>query len=748
MAANKKTHTDLLQVDESRVQQLLALRQSMAEELHGSTSRAEAQRILAEVFAIDEATQLGLLKALARVHDVDAADVLLAVHELAPIKAVRKEARRALIQLAGAKVYPSWTPEPEPAAAGVVTVESAPRFWKGLVTESREDGEIQLILCWEYGFEYTEARLFSFLLDFWHSGVKEFVSDTGTRRYIDGRIKELQLQTQTAEQETGDEEPLTYVDCTLAEGRRLLSDALDVNNWRQAAPHKDFRLALPLVQRLILHADEVGEDRGLTFISHTTEPDMVAADFVGAWSLGDYHLCYDLLTRTSPLMEGRSREEWVALRRQWADEAHPARFEIYFFNERERSSQSGIWLPASVLAMRGAGLKEIEFGWSLELTETPLSGTLPEMPLGTAVCKETGRHWFWNVFVLEQEQGAWRLARIQDEGAAVQALPLGELQKRVQENDEAIQTIAREHRPDEPGSRQYFKEIVRRTWQTLALDDALLVRNPLDKDRYDEAYGRSMSLQALERALVYTTEQVERFPSDPDHLHRQQRLCTVQMALADRFWNAGLEERAGRLLQASEAMLRSTLEAREASSFLLLADLLMSQEKEEEAEKMLLEAREIAQVRDSRAQIEFNLTLIAVTRQRFADAQRYLERLAEIAPDYPSLWTMLGYVHREQGNVAEAEVAFKRSMDDDPTEERAYTELGVLYLDRDDIEQARDVFSRGMRVLPQSAYMHALMALVYIKTNDHRRAREYVQEAERLDPDLEVIQVIREMLKK
>jgi len=747
MTANKKTPTDSLQADETQVQLLLARRQAFAEELHGCTSRAEAQRLLADVFAADKATQMALLKTLARTRDSDAADLMLAVHELAPIKEVRKEARRGLIQLAGAKVYPSWTPEPEPAAVGGVAVENAPRFWKGLVAEMREAGELQLTLCWEYGLEYGEARMMSFLLDFWREGVKDFFTDTGTKRYIEDRLKEMRQRTRMAETEAGDEEHATYVDCTLAEGRRLLNEALDVNRWRKTEPHKDFRQALPLVQRLVLHASEVGEDRGLTFISRGLEPDMVAANFAGAWAMGDYGLCYDLLTRDSPLLEGHSRAEWIELRRRWADEAHPTRFELYFLTEREQSSQSGLWLPTSVLSARAAGPKEIEMGWSLQLADTPLSGTLPEMPMGTTVYKETGRHWFWTVYILEQ-QGEWRLARLRDEGASIQALPLDELQRRVQEHDEAIQKIMREHQPSEPDAQKYFDEIVRRSWQILSLDDARLVRNPLDKAIYEDAYGRAMSLRAVERAAVYAEELVRRFPNDPDHLSTQQRLGAVQVALAERFGSLGLSEQAKHFMELGEATLRDTLSTHDPLSYVLVAELLVGQGKEEDAEKLLLEAREFAQERDAQAQIEFDLAHIAVNQERFVDAQRYLERLAEISPNYPSLWAMLGYAHREQGNFAEAEIAFKRSMEEDPTEVRAYAELGTLYVDRNEFDKARDVFSQGIRALPLSAHLRALMAMVYIEKGDLRRAREYVQEAERLNPDLEIVQAIRELLKK
>src|SRR5579885_705848 len=98
MTAKKDTHAQLPEGDETHIQEVLARRQAIAEELHNCTTRAQAEALLKDVFSADEATQMALLKQLVRARDADAADLLLAMHELAPEKAVRKEARRALIQ--------------------------------------------------------------------------------------------------------------------------------------------------------------------------------------------------------------------------------------------------------------------------------------------------------------------------------------------------------------------------------------------------------------------------------------------------------------------------------------------------------------------------------------------------------------------------------------------------------------------------------------------------------------------------
>ena len=138
MTAKKQGNSSVPHVDNTQLEHLLEQRHAIAKELHNSTGKAQAEAALAELTSLDETTQMGLLKALAKLHDIDAADVLLAINELTSNKAIRKESRRALIQLAGAKIYPSWTPEPEPGPA--IAVTNPPRFWKGFVTETREEG--------------------------------------------------------------------------------------------------------------------------------------------------------------------------------------------------------------------------------------------------------------------------------------------------------------------------------------------------------------------------------------------------------------------------------------------------------------------------------------------------------------------------------------------------------------------------------------------------------------------------------
>jgi len=740
MTAKKQTGSSVPREDNAQIQQWLEQRHEIAEELHNSTSRAQAETALAELTKIDEANQLALLKALAKQQDTDAADILLAINELTPNKAIRKESRRALIQLAGTKIYPSWTPEPE-AALTPVAVPNPPRFWNGFVTAMREEGELELVLCWEQGFEYGEARMMAFLLDFWKDGIKDFMTEVGSKRRIDTRIQELNAQFS---RENGPN--LKIVDCALAEGRRLIQEALSVNEWRGTTPYKEYRQHLPTVQQLVLNAPDVDADRGRTFINPDLAPDEIVANFTGGWSLGDFGLCFDLLASDSPLLEGLPKDEWVDLRRKWADEAHPSRFEPRFLRERE-PSQSSLWVPSSFLGGRSSAQREIEIGWSLELTHSPLSGTLLEMPMGTAINKETGRHWFWTSYTLVQKENEWRIQRMTDEGARAQGLPIDELQQRLKEIDDRIQEIVQTHQPNDPGVQQYYEEIIWRTIQGLHYDDALLVKLPLDRTIYDDAYSRSRGLGLSERAMVYLEDIVQHFPKAPDIGKIFLHLGASQADLAEQYQQLGMRERSEHFFELAEANLRKAIATDNAPlGHIMLAELMISKDKEEEAVAELQLARMLTGSRDEEAQVEFDLAGIAMRRQKYDEALTHFKRVADIDPNYEDIWLNIGLAYRRQENYSEAEEYFQRALEAQPGDLAAFVELVTLYFYTRQVDKALETAEQGLRYNPGSAHLRALLAAIYLDTGDRRRAQAALEEAERINPDLEIVQAVREML--
>ena len=60
--------------------------------------------------------------------------------------------------------------------------------------------------------------------------------------------------------------------------------------------------------------------------------------------------------------------------------------------------------------------------------------------------------------------------------------------------------------------------------------------------------------------------------------------------------------------------------------------------------------------------------------------------------------------------------------------------------------KAREALEEGLRVNPDSAQLLAFLALVVSESGDYHRAEELLDEAERLDPDLETVEMYRLLL--
>jgi tetratricopeptide (TPR) repeat protein len=161
MAKKKNMPLQVSQEDKNQAQQVLEQYHQVAEELHTSASREQAETALTIINAISEPAQMALLKALSKETHTDAADVLVAVNELSPVKSVRKEARRSLIQLEGARIYPGWSPPADLTPFAQLQSISIPRLY-GADTDLDEESE-----------DYLDLSLKDVVIDFvesWSDG--------------------------------------------------------------------------------------------------------------------------------------------------------------------------------------------------------------------------------------------------------------------------------------------------------------------------------------------------------------------------------------------------------------------------------------------------------------------------------------------------------------------------------------------------------------------------------------------------
>jgi tetratricopeptide (TPR) repeat protein len=253
MTKKKDTPFQIAQEEKEQVESIVQSYRQRAQNLCETTDRQQVETALADINALPEAAQMALLDALTKESTSQAAVILLAIHLFGALKAVRKEAKRALIRLEGARVYPRWQPPTEQALPVIeltpAELDSA-RFWQGLVTDSFEAAEVQLMLSWELGPDDKRARIMGFLLDFWGGGVKDFFTEVSSKRHIEDRIAQMRAITRD----------LNLIPCTLARGRHLIEDALATNKKHGTRPHMDYRLNESLIRHMVLEAVENEED--------------------------------------------------------------------------------------------------------------------------------------------------------------------------------------------------------------------------------------------------------------------------------------------------------------------------------------------------------------------------------------------------------------------------------------------------------------------------------------------------------
>ena len=84
------------------------------------------------------------------------------------------------------------------------------------------------------------------------------------------------------------------------------------------------------------------------------------------------------------------------------------------------------------------------------------------------------------------------------------------------------------------------------------------------------------------------------------------------------------------------------------------------------------------------------------------------------------------------------------SVQSEPGDTRAYSELIALAMNRSDSQRALEIANEGVQTNPDSAHLQALLASVLFESGDQRGARRALEQAEAINPDLEIVQSVRQ----
>ncbi|MEO7001766.1 MAG: tetratricopeptide repeat protein [Ktedonobacterales bacterium] len=747
----------------------------------------------AEPVAVAFAQRLGEQRGA---HANDAIEVAQALGDLEARGAVAREARRARIRLRSAGAQASITIPPAPMVGRLAgaTTEAAtstpttaaspeatrdghavipppaprkPQLVEAYATRTRESGELSLALAWQEGHDADLVRGYLFGLDFFQEGVKYCIlTETMSKRSF---MRETVEKMRTAE-------GAAAIKITWAQARRFVQEALAVNTWRGTEPSADFinhreqiderLLAEPEddEQRVAIAAEEqrVAREGDRPFMAPNMEAEETIANWIGAWSFGDFGMAYDLLANDNPARQQQSRDEYITLRHQWVAEAKPAALRLTMIREQERHA-SVLWTPSSAGAVGANARQEYEAFWSLALQDSPLGGQLDELPMGTLVSAESGRHWYWTAYTMQRDHSSslWLVARQRDEGAVSQGLPLEELQKRITEAHTSVEQIA-EKAPQDPRSKESLDAVRAVTAILTAAQhygDALIARLPLDEETYQATLQDARALGAHERAVALLERMRGRFADETRIIFE---LGVEQYLTAEQYAQQGQNEAAAEWLGRSTATMTHVVEEdRTAQHLQGLGELLARQGHFTQAEARLHEAitldSESAQLYTDLAEALMgqasgeNLDTPAqpTEDERLALARQALDALREaskIDSNTPRLFTRMGAIYETLGQHDDAVLAFEEAIRHDPGDDAAFYTLGSLFLSHREPERARPLLETAVQIEPLSIQYHLSLAACYAALDRGREASRELDRIDQLQPGLPQVAELRTII--
>lgn len=707
-----------------------------------------------------------------------AADVAQVLGEADERREVAREARRSRLRLQSAGVRSDLTLPPEeipvavispsPTSDAVVALPTAsvrPQLVEAYATQTRESGEMTLLLAWQEGSAPETVRGYLIALNFYATGVTRFnVTEPMSRaRFLRETVETLR---------GNDGAPTTPINW--AQARRLLQAALDVNDWRGIDPPREFNERRERLDELLLGEpdnDQQGqialEDERAArngdrpFIATDMEADETIANWLGAWSFADFGLTYDLLADDAPLREAQSRAEYIAQRRTWSDDAHPGAVRLTLVREQTKRA-SVLWSPGAAGAL--AGGQDYEAFWSLSLRDSPLAGALEEMPFATLVSPQTERHWYWTAYTMRRnrEFGFWTIVRIRDEGLSAQALDIDELQKRITETHDAAEAAARiaPADPRDPQAQETVRTVTGDLCAALHYRDALIAKLPLDEAIYRAALDDTRVLGNHERAAALLEKMAAKFPNTPRL--RFERAIEEYM-VAEQYAGQGVEAGAEVWLERAIETMRSVVAEEETAEHLqALGEMQARRGFLADAEQTLRRGLEVA---PERATLHADLAGVIMGRvsgesldgdanaatdeARRAAAKVALVELREAAKldkSLPHLFTRIGALYDVLGQQEDARLAFEEAAAIDPGDAEARYLLGSLYLSQRKPEQALPQLESAVELEPLAVSFRLNLATAYAALDRRREATRELDTVDKLQPGLPQVAELRAIL--
>lgn len=783
--ARKATETPLTSEQADQLEALRADMPALAASLRAAApeGRDAVHALLAPIEDAPEPVALAYAAALGDLRGQagrDAADVAEALGELSQRKEVARTARRARIRLRSSGAIPSYAvpapaavqgnPDADDGGSAPITPLHLParrdsaeahaghgRIAQAYASRNRETGEMSLLVAWQDSPTSERLHPYIFDLSFWNEGVKRFAA---------GEPMSHASFRQRLVEPIQKESPVTLV--SASEVRRLLLEALDIAAWRGGELDAEFQAHRAQIEERLLAAPEGEPDRtdsqgDRAYIAGDQEPDEVAANWIGAWSFGDFGLAYDLLADDHPIRRKESRADYIAARRQWAKEAQPSTLRLTLVREQERRA-SALWVPGSAGTISGGERRDVEAFWSLALTDSEVGGQIEELPMATLISQESGRHWYWTSYTLNRDRrtGLWLISKTRDEGATSQALKIEELQQRIQAAHETVENITQQQPPD-PRSEEaaeLLRTLTGALTSALHYRDALIVRLPLDEALYRDGVTDARSLGNHDRAAALLERLRARFGTADQRISFE--LGIEQYLAAEQAARQGDSHGESAWLERAVRTLTRVVESEPTSEHLQgLGEMLSRQGHFNLAETRL---REAIQADPQRAMPHADLAdalMGRISGENLDDPitlsqeeQRELGRqaLAELReavtldPALPGAYTRIGALYEVLEQHDDAVIAFEEAIRRDPGDAEAHYTLGTIYMSRRQPQNAIPHIESAVQLAPGSLAFRIGLAVAYVAAGRRQEATREIELLEAVAPGLPQVAELRRAL--
>ena len=131
----------------------------------------------------------------------------------------------------------------------------------------------------------------------------------------------------------------------------------------------------------------------------------------------------------------------------------------------------------------------------------------------------------------------------------------------------------------------------------------------------------------------------------------------------------------------------------------------------------------------------YNLGTLALRKNDFSDARKYLEQTLKLRSNYPEAWNNLGMMAAQEGRPEEAIQNFKQSLQLRPKYAIALLNLGNVYRRQRDFPKAEESLRNALELEPDDPEINYSLGMLYAQQNQPQNASDYFQKALTLRPE-------------